>query len=345
MPSTLYTTLKLHGVLYTKVELLKLISERNIHTNWERYLYDFILEWISSSREIKVSTSGSTGVPKDIFVSKKAMINSALITGYALQLSKEDSAFLCLPCNYISGKMMVVRAFVLGLNLIVEAPNTKALACVKSVDFCAMTPMQTQISIHHIHKVKKLIIGGAEISTHLEKQLIDKSQGDIYHSYGMTETVSHIALRKLGTRRFVALPNVNLSQDERGCLVIEAPFLSDEKIATNDIVNLNKDGFLWQGRYDNIINSGGIKLFPEVIEKKLSSYIDRNFIIIAFKNELLGQQVVLLIEGAAMKINLDLLCARLDRYESPRDVYFLDSFVYTDSGKIDRRETIKLLSV
>ena len=230
MDSSLHHTLKLNGALYTGAELLEFISTKGVKSeDWEYGLYGFISEWVSNSKTIEVHTSGSTGRPKKIVIPKRTFIDSALSTGSALNLCKGDSALLCLPCDYIAGKMMVVRSFVLGLNLITKTPNTEPLKYIKNVDFCAMTPMQAQRSINDLHKVKKLIIGGAEIDTTLEKELISKSTHNIYHTYGMTETASHVALRKLGNDRFVALPGVRLSQDDRKCLVIEAPLLFQKK--------------------------------------------------------------------------------------------------------------------
>jgi len=196
---------------------------------------------------------------------------------------------------------MLVRAMVLGWNLEVIPPKSNPLdGLLKRYDFCAMVPLQLGNSIARLHLVKKLIVGGGAISEHMV-QLVQDKKTKVYETYGMTETVSHIAARRVNSKKrafedsyFKALPKVVLSVDDRNCLIINAPAVSSEVVVTNDIVKLSSHKkFQWKGRIDNVINSGGIKLFPEEIERKLQVVIRNRFLVSWVPNTSLGQQLVL----------------------------------------------------
>ena len=237
--------------------------------DFEKPVGDFLLDWFDSKDYIEMFTSGSTGKPKTVVVKKQAMVNSAIATGDFFDLKPGNSALQCLPVKYVAGKMMLVRAMILGLDLEFVAPSSHPMRNNEiDFDFVAMVPLQAQNSIQELKKVKKLIIGGAAVNKTLEKQLL-KLKTEVYETYGMTETITHIAARKLGEKAFTVLPDVTVSYDDRNCLVIHAPKISDEVIITNDIVELvNENQFIFLGRIDNMINSGGIKLIPEQIENK-----------------------------------------------------------------------------
>lgn len=308
---------------------------------FEKPVGDFLLDWFDSKSFIEMETSGTTGTPKRISVSKQAMVDSALATGDFFDLQPGNRALQCLPVKYVAGKMMLVRAMILGLDLEFVEPSSHPMKNNEIVyDFVAMVPLQSQNSIQELKMVKKMIVGGASINKNLEKQLL-KLKTEVYETYGMTETITHIAARKLGEKAFTVLPNVTISYDERNCLVIHAPRISPEVITTNDIVELvSENQFVFLGRMDNIINSGGIKLIPEQIEEKLASKINQRFFIASKSHNELGEKVVLVVEGEKHEFD-ESLYEGLDKYEKPKEIIFIPKFTETASGKIMRKETMK----
>ena len=304
----------------------------------------FIEDWFSSPDEMTLQTSGSTGKPKSISVKKEWMRNSARLTGKTFGLAQGDSALLCMPMKYIAGKMMVVRALELGLNLKVVEPSSNPLKDLESpIDFAAMVSLQLEKSLNDLNKVKKLIVGGGRITPQLVEKLQSVSM-QVFETYGMTETLTHVAIKPLnGSNKsdcFHALDGVHFEKDERDCLVIHATDLNPEPIVTNDLVELlDEKSFRWLGRHNNVINSGGIKIIPEVVEAKLSSTIsDRRYFITGLPDESFGEKVVLVVEGERIDITME----SLDKYEKPKEIYFIPKFVETESGKVTRRETIKV---
>ena len=304
----------------------------------------FIADWFSSPDEMTLQTSGSTGKPKSISVKKEWMRNSARLTGKTFGLTQGDSALLCMPMKYIAGKMMVVRALELGLNLKVVEPSSNPLKDLESpIDFAAMVSLQLEKSLNDWYKVKKLIVGGGRITPQLVEKLQSVSM-QVFETYGMTETLTHVAIKPLnGSNKsdcFHALDGVHFEKDERDCLVIHATDLNPEPIVTNDLVELlDEKSFRWLGRHNNVINSGGIKIIPEVVEAKLSSIIsDRRYFIAGLPDESFGEKVVLVVEGERIDITME----SLDKYEKPKEIYFIPKFVETESGKVTRRETIKV---
>jgi len=306
-----FTSLTINSQTYSERELASFcLSKLSLETfsSWEYSLYTFILDWISSSKTVSVNTSGSTGKSRQIKIEKCKMIQSALLTGNFFNLKKNDKALLSLPVEFIAGKMMVVRAFVLGLNLLPIEPTGNPLNELnENYDFAAFTPMQVFniLGDHNGSKklglIKNVIIGGGEINESLSKKIRDL-QNNTYHTYGMTETLTHVALKKLNgnnyQKYFKALPGIQFETDERSCLVIKALHLENEVITTNDVVELKSaTEFEFVGRHDNIINSGGIKIFPEKVEQSLIPIIKERFIISGLPDEKLGQIVVLVIEG------------------------------------------------
>ncbi|MGO4921053.1 AMP-binding protein [Maribacter spongiicola] len=319
---------------------------------FEKHIGEFLLDWIDDSPTISVQTSGSTGAPKTIVLKKVQMENSALATGGYLNLSPKSSALLCLPATYIAGKIMLVRALVLGLDIHFVEPTSNPLEDInRSFDFGAMVPLQVANSLPKLSLLHKLIIGGAPISNSLRKEIKGISNAS-YETYGMTETITHIAVKPLNNgvaddTPFSILPNIEISKDDRGCLVINAPKIADETVVTNDFIELvSETEFKWLGRLDNVINSGGIKLSPEQIEAKLSNSIEQPFFIASLPDTKLGEQLVLVIEGKVIekdvlkKITSSLL---LSKYEVPRQIKAIPVFLRTDSGKVKRKETMTLL--
>ena len=305
---------------------------------WQQSIIDFI-ELYSKSELIPVHTSGSTGNPKEILLYKSAMQQSARLTARFLNLKMGDSALLCLPMDYIAGKMMVVRAIEIGMKLICVQPKTE-IQLFDKIDFGAMTPMQAENSISSVQKIKKLILGGAQVSHDLELKL-KNINSQIYETYGMTETITHIAMRQLNQQDyFQVLEKMQIRQDDRGCLVIKTPYFQDE-IITNDLVEIkSQNTFHLIGRVDNIINSGGIKINPESVEEKLQPYIQQPFIIHYKTDVRLGQKLVLVIESQN-QFDIEFPKNVLPKKHRPKEIFFLEKFPRTASGKIQRNK-IKL---
>ena len=307
---------------------------------FEKPVGDFLLDWFDAKSYVEMPTSGSTGIPKIIRVDKQAMVNSAIATGDFFELSAGNTALHCLPVKYVAGKMMLVRAMILGLDLEFVAPSSHPLRDTdENFDFAAMVPMQAQNSIADLKRIKKLIVGGAKINAALEKKLM-KLPTNIYETYGMTETISHIAAKKVGEKAFTVFPNVTISYDDSNCLVIHAPRISEELIVTNDVVELiNENQFIFLGRIDNVINSGGIKLMPEQIEEKLAGKIDARFFISSKADTELGEKIMLVIEGNPFDVDKTIFDA-LDKYEKPKEILFVPKFKETANGKVIRNESL-----
>jgi len=309
-------------------------------SEYEHAIGLFLLDWFDQHPTIAVRTSGTTGQPKDILVDKQAMVHSALSTGDFFALSPGDRVLHCLPAQYIAGKMMLVRALILGLEMDVIPPSSQPLANIdERYEFAAMVPLQAESSLDRLSQISKIIIGGAPISKSLAEKLL-QVPSSIFETYGMTETITHIAAKKIGEPDFTVLPGVTISQDDEGCLVISAPRISDQIIATRDLVRLTTENqFVFLGRRDNVINSGGIKVIPELIESTLSDKIRAEFFISGMPDELLGEKVALLIEGEEHPIP-DAWFEKLGRYEKPREIIFVPKFERTTSGKVKRAETL-----
>ena len=325
-----------------KVEIGKLYSDE---VPIFQEVNQFISEWMNGNDEMMLQTSGSTGTPKPITVKKDWMKNSARLTGRTFGLKEGDSALLCMPMKYVAGKMMVVRALELELDLKVVEPCSNPLKNINEpINFAAMVPLQLENSLKDLAKVKKLIVGGGQVNSKLEEKLQSVST-HVYETYGMTETLTHVAIKPLNgpskSDVFRALDDIDFELDGRGCLVINAPKMNPKPVITNDFIDLvDEKSFRWLGRYDNIINSGGIKIIPEVVEAKLSSIVpNRRFFIAGKSDKSLGEKVVLVVEGKSM----DISCKSLDKFEQPKEIHFIPEFVETKSGKNHRQTTLSLI--
>jgi len=304
----------------------------------------FITDWFSNKEELMVQTSGSTGIPKKIAIKKEFMINSALATGEFFNLPAKTTALLCLSPSYIAGKMMLVRAMILGWNLDVMTPVSLPLRKNKKYDFVAMVPLQVQKSLADLYKAKIILVGGGVLDNKTIAAL-NLKKTKIFQSYGMTETVTHIAVREIHpnySKYYTVFKNVSIAIDKRNCLVIDAPKVAENKVVTNDLVEiLDASHFKWLGRADNVINSGGIKLMPEQIEAKLEHIISNPFFISKKPDDFLGEKVVLFIEGKQDKTLALKIEKLLSKYEIPKEILFVDAFIRTETGKINRNLTIK----
>lgn len=348
---TLHPAFKLNGLDFSSAEEVLNFADGLLEdgNEQEESVVRFIEQWLDFSETVKVRTSGSTGKPKTIEISKQQMINSARATGAYFKTGSGTRGLLCLSADYIAGKMMLVRAMVLGWDLHVVTPSKDSLTEYDNdYDFVAMVPYQVWHSLDALYKVKKLIIGGGGVPAELEEKL-QEVDTEVFATYGMTETVTHVAVRRINgparSDRFSALPDVKFSIDERNCLVISAPNVSDEPVITNDVVTLHSpSSFTWHGRYDNVINSGGVKIYPEAIEAKLAAEIDSSFMIASEKDPELGERVILVYEGDERSVpNLTRVFQKLAPYERPKRVYSLSKFVYTETGKLKRKDVLKVL--
>ncbi len=314
---------------------------------------DFLLEWLRPSKFIELTTSGSTGVAKKIKVRKEHMVNSAIATGKFFEMEAGCTALMCLPAKYIAGKMMLVRAMVLGWELDLVPPSSNPLDNLyKTYDFCAMTPFQLDNSISRLHLIKKLIVGGGAVSPNLQ-EMVQGLNTKVYETFGMTETVSHIAAKRLNGKKkknspFKLMPNVHISVDNRDCLVIKAPSIAEDTLVTNDVVEIDTyKQFYWKGRLDNVVNSGGIKLYPEDIENRLSDVIDGRFFVIGMPDDALGEKLVLFVEADFSEELLSELQVKvqsvkeLHKYEIPKKIYLIQKFEETPNGKIHRKNTLR----
>ena len=342
-------------------------------TEFEKKVLQFLQDWFSHSETVSVQTSGSTGIPKVFEIEKKRMLNSAKMTCDFLGLKEGDTALLCLPVQYISGKMMLVRAIERKLKVIISVPSS-APEISENVEFCAMTPLQVQNSLDKIHFIKNLIIGGAAVSEKLKNEIsttlqFSNSPTRIYETYGMSETLSHIALKQISPIQeeyFTILNDVEISVDERNCLKIFAPKLNPEILQTNDIVELmhfmnsvrkpsvyaqcDKKQFKFLGRFDNVINSGGVKIFAEELENLVKKHIDRDLVFLGKPDETLGEKLILVIEDASTPLSMTEIKSQIsnlkfeNKFHIPKEILFLEKFPRAENGKVLRKEILKFLA-
>lgn len=324
---------------------------------WEKDIYRFILDWISPMEYLQVQTSGSTGLPKVIEIDKSYFEASAMATIKHLEL-KDGISFLCLPTSYVAGKMMIVRSFVGGMDLYYTEPSsTPEMTDIEKIEFAGMIPMQvtklleSEAGQQQLNKIEKLIIGGSFVPTSLEEK-VRSMPNKIWSTYGMTETITHIALRRLNgsevSDQYTPLETVELRLDERGCAVVDAEYVGVKGLITNDLAQISKDGrFRILGRIDNIVMSGGLLLTPEIIEKKLHGFVNNDFFLTGMRDHELGERLVIFIEDPndnLSKTENDLRIAieeRLSGYEIPKSIIFMKEFERTGNGKILRPVTVE----
>ena len=339
---------------YTKDEIIILAesqSKRLDTPEWERDLYAFITDWFSPTEYMAIHTSGSTGIPKEILISKTKMIGSAARTLRYFDVKPNENILLCLPVTYIAGMMMVVRAFTGSLNLITLPPQQMQLSNIKEeLGFAAFVPLQMDKLLNegqNLGFMRKIILGGSPVSAVLEDKIRTSFTGQIWETYGMTETITHVAVRKIkdDVRIFFALPGISFSEDDRGCLVIDDPYLLDSPLHTNDNVELlSPTSFRLLGRMDHVINSGGIKVIPEKLESLMSPYVQGHFCITSLPDEVLGEMIVLVVEKGTDMLRIMQGIDTLKTYHKPKKVFELDQIPINQHGKIDVREVKQIIN-
>ena len=305
----------------------------------------FFEQWVSLNDFVEIKTSGSTGTPKVIRAKKEFMVQSALQTNSFFQLDNQSTALLCLSANYIAGQMMIVRAIVAQMNLIVVSPKgniTQKLSC--NIDFAAMVPNQVLNCLktpQYLNKIKTLIIGGGKVDIRLVEKLHNLST-NCYETFGMTETLSHIALKQLSVSDtpFITLGGVTVAQSGRGTLVVNYPALGICAMETNDIVDVvSCNSFVWKGRTDFVINSGGIKISPEEIEMQIGKILpNMHFCISSLPDEKLGNKLVMVVETSTVNESelLQILKTELKPYYVPKAIVGIDVLPTNCNGKLDR---------
>ena len=325
--------------------------------------FAFCQNWLNDKEEFELQTSGSTGTPKKITVNRSQMELSALATQLFFKIKSGSKLLVCLNTQMIGGKMMVVRGISWDADIYLTKPEMNPLQNFdkgKKFDFCAMVPIQVEAclidkdAIEKLSNIKILLIGGAPSSADLIDKIM-QSEINAYQTYGMTETVSHIALAKIEGRELVyrTLPDIEIGTDNENRLWIEAPMAKEKRLQTNDLVDLiDRHSFKWLGRADFTINSGGIKIQAESLETELSDYInpiygDVCFFVIGQRDQKLGEKVVLFIETSSKEEKkaqelLTVLKANLKKYYCPKNIYFLPEFIKTDSGKVNRTKTSQI---
>ena len=311
---------------------------------------EFLAEWHNDSPTVLVHTSGSTGTPKPMLVEKRKMLNSARITCDFLGLKAGDTALLCMSLDYIAGKMMVVRSIERGLRLITIEPCGEP-SWDDDIVFAAMVPLQvynllqTREGRERLMKIRHLIIGGGAVDAALEAEL-QAFPHAVWSTYGMTETLSHIALRRLnGAQRslwYTPFDGVEVSRNDDDCLVIHAPAVHDGVLMTNDIVEMEGRRFRILGRKDNVICSGGIKIQMEEVERLLQPHVHVPYIITRAKDARLGEKVVLLTVSEDVKAIREICQKVLPRYWQPRELLTVACLPMTETGKTARREAERI---
>ena len=310
-------------------------------------LDEFLREWSAPGCKLLVHTSGSTGQPKALWVEKRRMEASARITCQFLGLKPGDTALLCLPLDYIAGKMMVVRALTCGLRLVSLPPSSHPLAQMDGGCEAVWSSLQVPQERQRLMGIRHLIIGGGAIDDALAAEL-KSFPNAVWSTYGMTETLSHIALRRLSgseaTEWYTPFSGVALALSSEGCLIIDAPLVCQQTLVTNDVAELLPDGrFRILGRRDNVVCSGGIKIQIEEVERLLKPHLAMPFCVTKRKDARLGEALVLLVQSPADIAPLQSICRRvLPRLWKPRRIIGVPRIPLTATGKIARQEAQRM---
>jgi O-succinylbenzoic acid--CoA ligase len=329
------------------------VARLNEPPHWMMALEDTLQDLAMPGKGLRATTSGTTGPPRPYTIPRRDLVNSARLTGETFGLMPGDRALLCLPCEYIAGKLMLVRAFALGLDLHIIDPRGSVLDNLGTTDrfrFTAMVPLQLHRAIQEDRsrveeQFDTILLGGGPVSEALVEDLRELDV-QVYLSYGSTETVTHVALRRLNgpdpEDSFGALGRCHFGRDPRGCLVIYTPHLSTKQHVTNDLVELLDDThFRWLGRHDNVILSGGKKIFPEQLEARTAGVIPFPHYFTAVQDDVLGEAVMLVLEtdlpqNEVLPEVLEKVMGTLDPHEWPRRVQALTRIKRTSSGKVIR---------
>ncbi|MBF9254861.1 AMP-binding protein [Pontibacter sp. 172403-2] len=363
-------SLLLNGKKFYYDEIAAYSFRNSIPLNgYESKTLEFCRSWLTGIQEFPIQTSGSTGTPKVMHLTRQQMEASARRTIKILNLQSGDRMLACLNTEYIAGMMMLARGFIADLEMVIVDPVSNPLALApadEQIDFSSFVPMQIQTilqdmpaALPQLNHMKGILVGGAPVSPMLQREL-RSIKSPVYHTYGMTETASHIALRRLSgpeaAEYYEVLDDISVGIDRRGCLTIKGDITNNELLVTNDIVELlTPTRFRWIGRADNTINTGGVKVQIEKVELAVAeALIDwdsapRSFVA-PQPDELLGEKIVLVLEGNPLEAGkeqelLKTLRKFLKRFEMPKELYYIPAFTETATGKISRQRTLKKLGL
>jgi O-succinylbenzoic acid--CoA ligase len=364
MTVALPTSLLLNGREFSYAAIQEYPAQLDAPVNgYEAKVLDFVRQWLTGTQEFGLTTSGSTGTPQPITLRRRQLEASARRTADFFDLGPGDRALVCLNCEYIGGLMMLVRGLERNMHLTIVEPHANPFEYVADdaeFDFSAFVPLQLKavLAAGHaprLNQLKALLVGGAPADASLQQELKPLTV-PVWLTYGMTETCSHVALRRLNgptaTASFRVLSGIAAGQDERGCLTLRGDVTDDELIITNDQVHLlDAHTFEWLGRADFVINSGGVKVPAEKVELVLDVALAelgtaRRCFVAGLPDERLGQAVTAFIEGPALAAALEkqlqeLLAKRLGRFEQPRQLRYVPEFKTTATGKLDRPATLR----
>ncbi|WP_299821287.1 AMP-binding protein [uncultured Pontibacter sp.] len=362
--------LLLNGKKFYYDEIANYSFRNSIPLNgYESKTLEFCRSWLNGIQEFPIQTSGSTGTPKTIVLTRAQLEASARRTISLLNLQKSDTTLVCLNTEYIAGMMMLARGFMAELQMVIVEPIGNPISLVgreEQIAFASFVPMQLQTilqetpeALPQLNNMKGILVGGAPVSPTLQREL-QQIKAPVYHTYGMTETASHIALRRLNgpeaAEYYQVLHNIDIGLDKRGCLTIKGDITNNELLVTNDIVELlTHDRFKWIGRVDNVINSGGVKVQVEKVELAIAeAFADLTdsprFFIAPQPDELLGEKVVLVLEGDTFtpeneEILMERLRSKLRKFELPKELYYSPAFTMTATGKLSRQRTLQKLGL
>jgi len=357
------TSLLLNGREFSYESITQTASPHAAVNGYEAKVLELVRQWLTGAQEFGLRTSGSTGQPQLITLKRRQLAASAARTGDYFDLGPGDRALVCLNCDFIGGKMMLVRGLERDMHLTVVEPHADPFEEVPAgaeFDFAAFVPLQLRAVLAagraaQLNKMRAILVGGAGVESSLLAE-IQQLTVPVYLTYGMTETASHMALRRLNgpeaSPHYRVLPGLHLGQDERGCLTVRGDVTDDQLIVTNDRIELlDKHTFDWLGRVDFVINSGGVKVQAEKVEQVLDVALAElgqacRAFVAGQPDERLGQAVTAYVEGAPLPPAaehhlLKLLAERLDKYEVPKAVLYVPAFCSTASGKLDRAATVR----
>jgi len=339
------------------------IRVRNNYSEFEAYFQqslDICHRWLNGITTLEIKTSGSTGTPKTIELNRDQLISSIEATRVALGLNSKDHALVCINTQYIGGIMMMLRCIEIQMDMTIVYPSSNPLeSTIHIFDFIALVPLQLEKLIlngflDQLNKSKVIIIGGAPLIDSIEKK-IQSITTPCYHTYGMTETASHFALKRLnGTEKkpyFECLPGVEIQKTKEELLQVRGKITKGKWITTHDRVELiSSHSFVWKGREDEVINSGGVKLYIPDLENEINQLFEQRlnqptFFLSSISDAQLGQKLVMIIEGKPQSNLLEYLKGNLKEFHSPKEIYYVDKIPRTETGKIKKKEALKTLSI
>ncbi|MEZ4979267.1 MAG: AMP-binding protein [Chitinophagales bacterium] len=343
-----FNTIKIAGKIWSRQELQEEIRKAHWEVEYWKDFWSLIAQLINQKEHIIVQSSGSTGKPKQIEIAKEKLLASAAMTCQYFNLNSEKTALLCLSTKHIGGIMMVVRAFYSGLNLLVEKASANPLKNIQEpIDFVSMVPYQAQACLaedaEKLAQIDTVLIGGGTVQKQLEESLVSHGV-HAFSSFGMTESISHFAVREIGKEDFYqCLEGITIELSQRGTLILIAPKLLDNKLESNDLIEIvGNNKFTWLGRSDFAIESGGLKMHPELIERVLERHFKERIIISSLPSVRFTNEVILIVEGTERKVDKKIF-EELEAYERPKHIFFMRSFIESNS-KINRIKTREALT-